>query len=160
MLDVALGIVAASARAWRDGASSASAARSSTRARSPRSGSTAFRYDDGEEAEREIVAHPGAVAIVAHDGERLYLVRQPREAVGEQELLELPAGKLDEEGEDPLETAKRELAEEIGKGAASWEHLKQLLHVARVRRRGVHLFLATDLYDEQPRPTRTSGSRS
>ena len=62
-----------------------------------------FRYDDGEEAEREVVAHPGAVAIVAHDGERLYLVRQPREAVGEQALLELPAGKLDEEGEEPLD---------------------------------------------------------
>jgi hypothetical protein len=36
-----------------------------------------FRYDDGGEAEREIVAHPGAVGVVAHDGERLYLVRQP-----------------------------------------------------------------------------------
>ena len=45
--------------------------------------------------------HPGAVVIVAHDGERVYLVRQPREAVGEQALLELPAGKLDEEGEEP-----------------------------------------------------------
>jgi hypothetical protein len=38
-----------------------------------------FRYDDGEEAEREVIAHPGSVAIVAHDGERLYLVQQPRE---------------------------------------------------------------------------------
>src|SRR3954447_22726040 len=75
-----------------------------------------FRYDDGGEAEREIVAHMGAVGIVAHDGERLYLVAQPREAVGEEALLELPAGKLDEEGETPLETAKRELAEESGKG--------------------------------------------
>ena len=51
-------------------------------------------------------------------------------------LLELPAGKLDEEGEDPLETAKRELAEEIGKGARHWEHITTLLHLARVRRRG------------------------
>ena len=51
-----------------------------------------FRYDDGEEAEREIVEHPGAVAVVAHDGEHVYLVRQPREAVDEQALLELPAG--------------------------------------------------------------------
>ena len=70
-----------------------------------------FRYDDGEEVTREIVDHPGAVAVVAHDGEQLYLVEQPRESVDEQELLELPAGKLDEEGESPLETAKRELGE-------------------------------------------------
>ena len=49
-----------------------------------------FRYDDGEEADREIVRHPGAVVIVAHDGEHVYLVKQPREAVGEQALLELP----------------------------------------------------------------------
>src|SRR3954463_16431961 len=76
-----------------------------------------FRFDDGEEADREIVEHPGAVAVVAHDGERIFLVRQPREAVDEQELLELPAGKLDEEGEEPLATAKRELAEEVGKAA-------------------------------------------
>src|SRR4051795_12046841 len=76
-----------------------------------------FRYDDGEEAEREIVSHMGAVGIVAHDGERLYLVAQPREAVDEQALLELPAGKLDDPNETPLETAKRELAEGIGKGA-------------------------------------------
>ena len=63
-----------------------------------------FRYDDGEEADREIVAHPGSVAVVAFDGEHLYLVRQPREAVNEPALLELPAGKLDEDGEDPLGT--------------------------------------------------------
>ena len=79
-----------------------------------------FRYADGEPAEREVVAHPGAVAIVAHDDEHVYLVRQPREAVGEPALLELPAGKLDVEGETPLECAQRELAEEIGlRGRAS-----------------------------------------
>src|SRR3954464_7602641 len=83
-----------------------------------------FVYDDGEEVTREIVDHPGAVAVVAHDGERLYLVVHAREAVDEPELLELPAGKLDEEGESPLETAKRELVEEIGKGARTWRHIK------------------------------------
>ena len=135
MLDVTLAIVAASAAApmafervgERDRLGGAIATVRVDR----------FRYDDGEEAEREIVAHPGAVAVVAHDGERLYLVRQPREAVGEQALLELPAGKLDEDGEEPLDTAKRELAEEIGKGARTLGAPDELLHLAGLRRRGV-----------------------
>ena len=107
-----------------------------------------FRYDDGGEAEREIVAHPGAVAIVTHDGETLFLVRQPREAVDEPALLELPAGKLDAEGEGPLETAKRELAEEIGKGARTWRHLTTFYTSPGFVEEVCHVFLATDLYDE------------
>jgi 8-oxo-dGTP pyrophosphatase MutT (NUDIX family) len=107
-----------------------------------------FRYDDGGEAEREVVAHPGAVAVVAHDGERLFLVRQPREAVGEPSLLELPAGKLDEDGESPLDTAKRELAEEIGKGARSWAHLTSFYTSPGFADEECHVYLATDLYDE------------
>jgi ADP-ribose pyrophosphatase len=106
------------------------------------------RYDDGEEADREVVAHPGAVAIVAHDGEHVYLVEQPREPVDEQALLELPAGKLDEEGEEPLATAKRELAEEIGKGARTWEHLITCYSSPGFSDEEVHVFRATDLYDE------------
>jgi 8-oxo-dGTP pyrophosphatase MutT (NUDIX family) len=107
-----------------------------------------FRYDDGREAEREIVEYPGAVAMVAHDGERLYLVRQPREAVDQRELLELPAGKLDEEEEEPLDTAKRELAEEIGKGARNWEHLTSFYTSPGFADEECHVYLATDLYDE------------
>jgi 8-oxo-dGTP pyrophosphatase MutT (NUDIX family) len=107
-----------------------------------------FRYDDGEEADREIVAHPGSVAIVAHDGKQLYLVRQPREAVNEPDLLELPAGKLDEDGEGPLDTAKRELAEEIGKGARSWTHLTSFYTSPGFVDEECHVFVATDLYDE------------
>jgi 8-oxo-dGTP pyrophosphatase MutT (NUDIX family) len=107
-----------------------------------------FRYDDGEEAEREIVEHPGSVAVVAHDGERIFLVRQPREPVREQRLLELPAGKLDEEGEGPLETARRELAEEIGKGARTWEPLTRVFLSPGFSDEECHLFLATDLFDE------------
>jgi ADP-ribose pyrophosphatase len=106
-----------------------------------------FRYDDGEEAEREIVEHPDAVAVVAQDGERVYLVRQPREAVGDPALLELPAGKLDE-GEDPLATAKRELAEEIGKGAREWRHLASFYTSPGFADEECHVYLATDLYDE------------
>jgi 8-oxo-dGTP pyrophosphatase MutT (NUDIX family) len=107
-----------------------------------------FRYEDGEEAEREVIAHPGSVAVVAHDGERLYLVQQPREAVNEPELLELPAGKLDEDGEEPLDTAKRELAEEIGKGARTWKHLTSFYTSPGFVDEECHVYLATDLYDE------------
>jgi 8-oxo-dGTP pyrophosphatase MutT (NUDIX family) len=107
------------------------------------------RYDDGEQAEREVVEHPGAAAVVAHDGEVLYMVRQPREPVDEQALLELPAGKLDEEGEGPLETAKRELAEEIGKGARSWQHLTSFYTSPGFTDEECHVFIATNLYDER-----------
>jgi ADP-ribose pyrophosphatase len=107
-----------------------------------------FRYDDGDVVEREVVSHPGAVAVVAHDGESLWLVRQPREAVDDY-LLELPAGKLDEEGEDVLATAKRELAEEIGKAANSWEHLTTFYSSPGFSDEQIHVYLATDLYDEQ-----------
>jgi 8-oxo-dGTP pyrophosphatase MutT (NUDIX family) len=108
-----------------------------------------FRHDDGEVVEREVVGHPGAVAVVAHDGEQLWLVRQPREAIGDPGLLELPAGKLDEDGEDALATAKRELAEEIGKGAKTWKHLTTFWSSPGFSDEQIHVYLATDLYDEQ-----------
>jgi 8-oxo-dGTP pyrophosphatase MutT (NUDIX family) len=107
-----------------------------------------FRFDDGEEAEREIVEHPGSVAVVAFDGECLFLVRQPREPVNDPALLELPAGKLDEEGEDPLDTAKRELAEEIGKGARTWHRLTSFYTSPGFADEECHVYLATDLHEE------------
>jgi 8-oxo-dGTP pyrophosphatase MutT (NUDIX family) len=107
-----------------------------------------FRYDDGEEAEREVVEHPGAVAVIAHDGERVFMVRQPREAVNEPDLLELPAGKLDEDGESPLDTAQRELAEEIGKGARDWTHLKTFYTSPGFTDEVCHVYEATDLFDK------------
>lgn len=107
-----------------------------------------YRHADGEEVEREVVSHPGAVAIVAHDDEHIWLVRQPREAPGEPALLELPAGKLDEDGEDALATAKRELAEEIGKGAKTWRHLTTFYASPGFSDEQIHVYLATDLYDE------------
>jgi 8-oxo-dGTP pyrophosphatase MutT (NUDIX family) len=107
-----------------------------------------FRHEDGKEVTRQWVTHPGSVGIVAHDGDNVWLVRQPREATGDPDLLELPAGKLDEEGESPLDCGKRELAEEIGKAAGRWEHLKTYLSSAGFTDEEVHLFLATDLRDE------------
>ena len=106
-----------------------------------------FAYDDGEEVTREVVDHPGAVAVVAHDGERIYLVAHAREAVDEADLLELPAGKLDEEGEGPLETAQRELAEEIGLAARTWEHLTTCYTSPGFTNETMHLYLATDLHE-------------
>jgi ADP-ribose pyrophosphatase len=107
-----------------------------------------YRHEDGEEATRQWVRHPGSVAIVAHDGEHVWLVRQPREAIGVPDELELPAGKLDEEGESPLDCARRELAEEIGKAAASWEPLTSYHASVGFTNEVVHLFVATELRDE------------
>jgi 8-oxo-dGTP pyrophosphatase MutT (NUDIX family) len=106
-----------------------------------------FRHADGEGVTREIVRHRGAVGVVAHDGEQLWLVRQPREAVGEPALLEIPAGRLDVDGEQPLQAAQRELAEEIGCGARSWEPIMTYYSSAGFSDERVHLFLATDLFE-------------
>lgn len=84
-----------------------------------------YRHEDGSEVEREVVEHPGSVAVLAYDEEFAYLVAQPREAVEEERLLEIPAGTLDVEGESELECAKRELAEEAELQAEEWS----LLHV-------------------------------
>ena len=107
-----------------------------------------FRHEDGEEVEREIVGHPGAVAVVAYDERDVWLVAQPREAVGLPDMLEIPAGKCDVEGEELLLTAQRELAEEIGKGAEHWEPLLTFHPSPGFTDEQVHLFLATRLYDE------------
>jgi ADP-ribose pyrophosphatase len=106
-----------------------------------------YRHSDGEVVDREIVSHPGSVGIVAHDGEHIWLVKQPREPVGDY-VVELPAGKLDEEGEDALATAKRELAEEIGKGAKDWVHLTTFWASPGFSDEAIHIYLATDLYDQ------------
>jgi 8-oxo-dGTP pyrophosphatase MutT (NUDIX family) len=106
-----------------------------------------WRHDDGEEVEREVLSHPGAVGVVAFDDEHVWLVRQPREPVGEEALLEIPAGKLDVEDEPPLETAKRELAEEIGKAGEHWEHLHSFYTSPGFTDERMELFLATGLSD-------------
>ena len=82
-----------------------------------------FRGPDGSTFERDVVHHPGAVSVVAVDADgRVPLVRQYRAAL-DVELLELPAGKLDVDGEPPEECARRELAEEVGLAAEAWELL-------------------------------------
>jgi len=99
---------------------------------------TLERWGDNE---REIVEHPGSVAIVAVDGdERVWLVRQFREAARKQ-LVELPAGARDE-GEEPLEAAKRELREECGLTGGDWRELAAFWTTPGFCREYMHLYLA------------------
>jgi ADP-ribose diphosphatase len=91
--------------------------------------------------EREIVEHPGAVAIVAIDRkDRLWLVRQLREAT-RKKLVELPAGTR-EEGEEPLATAKRELREECGLTGGEWSELGSFWTTPGFTREHMVVFLA------------------
>jgi 8-oxo-dGTP pyrophosphatase MutT (NUDIX family) len=112
-----------------------------------RAGIERYRRPDGHEVTREKVWHPGAVGIVAIDDRHVWLTRQPREVVGATASLEIPAGKLDVPGESPLETGKRELAEEIAKQAASWEEIFAFYTSPGLSDERVWLFLATGLSD-------------
>ncbi len=105
-----------------------------------------FRHDDGEVVERELVRRTDAAGIVAYDDEHVWLVRQPREVLGTY-TLELPAGKLDGEGESALQAARRELAEEIGREADHWEAILTFHPTVGYSDELVHLFAATGLRD-------------
>ena len=110
-----------------------------------RAGVARYRHPDGAEVSREKVWHPGAVGVLALDDTHVWLTRQPREVIGAPASLEIPAGKLDVPGESPLQTGKRELAEEIGKQAGSWEQLFAFFTSPGFSDERVWLFMATDL---------------
>jgi ADP-ribose pyrophosphatase len=101
--------------------------------------------------EREIVEHPGAVAIVAVDGDdRIVLVRQLREPA-RKELLELPAGTVDE-GEEPLATAQRELAEETGLHSGAWRRVSSFWTTPGFCGELMHLFFAEGVEEGERQP--------
>ena len=104
-----------------------------------------FRSPDGDEFERHIVHHPGAVAVVPwHDDGTVTLVRQYRPAL-ERELLELPAGIRDGEHEAEAVTAERELVEEAGLSAAQLDHLASFHNAPGMSDELVTIFVATGL---------------
>ena len=112
-----------------------------------KAGRERFRFADGSEVSREKVWHPGAVAIIALDETQVWLTRQPREVVRETASLEVPAGKLDVAGEEPLAAAKRELVEEIGKTADTWRELFSFWPSPGFHDERLRLYVATDLHD-------------
>ena len=109
---------------------------------------TLERWGDNE---REIVEHPGAVAIVAVDARGdVWLVRQLREAA-RKELIELPAGTR-EPGEDPLTTAKRELREECGLTGGEWRELASFWTTPGFCREHMVVFAAEGVEPGEPDP--------
>jgi ADP-ribose pyrophosphatase len=100
---------------------------------------------NGHTATREVVEHPGAVGILAWDGARLAMVTQWRHATG-RELLEIPAGTLDP-GESPRATAERELGEECGLAADTWEKGPSFFTAPGFCTERLTLFLATGLHE-------------
>jgi ADP-ribose pyrophosphatase len=111
-----------------------------------------FRAPDGSEIEREVVRHPGAVAVVPLlDSGEVVLVRQFR-APFAREFLEIPAGKLDVSGEALEEAARRELVEEVGLVPGNLEHLSTFHNSVGFCDEEAHVFLGTDLAEVPSTP--------
>jgi ADP-ribose pyrophosphatase len=110
----------------------------------------AVRVDDvtmpgGGRAKREVVEHLGAVAILALDeDDHVTLIHQYRHPIGRRNW-ELPAGLIDKVGEDPVETARRELVEEVGLAAGDWSVLVDVAASPGFTDEVVRVYLATDL---------------
>lgn len=110
-----------------------------------------YARPSGATVRREVLDHDGAVVMVPVTDDHVLMVRQPREAI-ERMTLELPAGKLDVPGEDPLDCARRELAEEVGMAAETWRALGGFYTAPAILTEYIHCFLATDLRSVQHEP--------
>ena len=109
----------------------------------------AVRLPNGLEAEREVVLHNGAAAIVPVDRKGyVTLVRQYRVAIGRL-MLEIPAGKVDYPGEDPFDCARRELEEETGLKAGKWQKMAHVVTTPGFCTERIALYLATELTQDK-----------
>ena len=129
-------------RSWREPGSSTITEEQHRRART------------ASEFTRVVVRHPGAVVVVPVDGDDVLLVRQFRAAVGD-ELLEVPAGKRDVDGEPPEETARRELEEEIGHRPGRLVKLAEFYNTPGFSDEYTHLFARARSRGPRRQPTRS-----
>jgi ADP-ribose pyrophosphatase len=110
-----------------------------------------LRAPDGTTHPRDVLRHPGGVAVLPIHNDTVWLIRQYRVAVG-RSLLEIPAGKRDNPGEPPLETARRELDEELGMTAEHWVSLGTMEPSPGYTDEVIHLFAASGIVADARRP--------
>jgi 8-oxo-dGTP pyrophosphatase MutT (NUDIX family) len=107
---------------------------------------------DGTTFERVAIRHPGAVGIVPLDDEGAVLLIEQYRAPVDETILEIPAGKLDVDGEDPAVAAVRELEEELGYTAGNLEPLMSFYTGPGFTDEVIHLYLGTELTAVPHRP--------
>ncbi|MEX1005719.1 MAG: NUDIX hydrolase [Acidimicrobiia bacterium] len=110
-----------------------------------------LRGPDGSTHPRDVLRHPGGVAVLPVDDGRVWLVRQYRVAM-RRDILEIPAGKRDVADEPPIETARRELREELGMTAAEWVSLGTMEPSPGYTDEVIHLFAARGIVAGARRP--------
>lgn len=110
-----------------------------------------LRAPDGTTHPRDVLRHPGGVGVLPIDGDQLWFLRQYRVAVGRL-LLEIPAGKRDVSDEPPIETARRELQEELGMTARDWVSLGTMEPSPGYTDEVIHLFAASGIVADARRP--------
>jgi 8-oxo-dGTP pyrophosphatase MutT (NUDIX family) len=112
-----------------------------------RSDTVTMPGEPGESFHRLVIEDPGAVVVLAiDDDDQVVILRQYRHPV-QKRMIQLPAGKLDKPGEDPVEAAKRELREETGLAAEEWTHLLTTYASAGITSETHALFLARGLQE-------------